>query len=948
LKTSKLISIVTVVILMTTVLLYMLKINNRSFSYDTTTSQIAEFIDAQSVMGTKENPRARHDYEFLMTADPTTNLIPDNIKNKESAFVKRVPSREFVNRNHAARSTENLEITDWQQRGPYNVGGRTRALAIDVKNEDVILSGGVSGGMWRSENGGKNWVKVTSPESHHSVTCIVQDTRPGKEHIWYYGTGELQGNSARGGQAPYRGDGIFKSGDNGRTWGLLPSTSMGQEHRFNSQFQYIWNIIVNKANMAEDEVLVAAYGGILRSKNGGTSWEVVLGRSLMNVSYDLNNIQASEFTDIAIAPDGSMIATLSRSIQTDSWGIFISPEGKNWKKITPSGWPSNARRTVLAIAPSNNKVAYFITDTKPYRLWKYVYNDINITGQWEDISDNLPDFGDPVGSYNSQSSYNMIIKVHPADENVIFLGGTNLYRSKDGFASTSNTSWIGGYDTLNNQKIYANHYVDQHALVFYPSNTDRMLSGNDGGIFITENNRAKSVSWKSLNNGYFTSQFYTVAIDKSRVNNLIIGGMQDNGSYATRTMVENNIWSRIIGGDGGYCAISENGYHYYFSFQNGETYRIVLKEDMGMAAFTRVDPAGAGAVAGQERLFVNPFVLDPGNNNRMYYAGGDIVWRNDNLAQIAQSSQKPTYTNWKPLEVTKIPIGAISALNISTIPSDILYYGTTTGKFFKIDEANDSPDELQVLELTNSLFPNNGFISYIAIDPSNADHLLVVFSNYNVQSIFHSNDGGDTFQAVGGNLEENISGVGSGPSVRTAKIIPLVDNQWLYLVGTSSGVFSTTQLNGHNTEWAREGQSIIGNIVVPMITYRSLDGLVAVATHGNGVYIKRYDGVKPILIENDEVDFIVQQNYPNPFALYTTMKYSIPQAGIVNVSIYNTLGQHVRDLLYAYQYQGDNEVVWDGTNKDGAMVTDGIYFAKFTYKNKSKAVRLLFRKGQTP
>ncbi|KKQ04690.1 MAG: BNR/Asp-box repeat domain protein, partial [Candidatus Moranbacteria bacterium GW2011_GWE2_36_40] len=83
-------------------------------------------------------------------------------------------------------------------------------MALDVENENTILAGGVSGGMWRSTNSGQTWAKVTGDEQLHSVTCITQDTRAGKTNNWYYGTGEIYGNSAgESFTAFYFGDGIY-------------------------------------------------------------------------------------------------------------------------------------------------------------------------------------------------------------------------------------------------------------------------------------------------------------------------------------------------------------------------------------------------------------------------------------------------------------------------------------------------------------------------------------------------------------------------------------------------------------------------------------------------------------------------------------------------------------------------------------------------------------------
>jgi len=215
--------------------------------------------------------------------------VPANIRQRELQFSKSI----FDQTKRFRR--QDLDI---QSIGPVNVGGRTRAIALDVRDESIILAGGVSGGIWKSTNGGVTWTRKSNPQNRNSVTCIIQDTRPGREDTWYHGTGELVGNSARGGNAPFRGDGIYKSTDNGETWDVIPSTVDSDPSVFNSQFQYIWDIEINDLNLMQDEVIVAAFGGILKSLDGGDTWSVELGQELFNLppGGDLNQVNASFFS----------------------------------------------------------------------------------------------------------------------------------------------------------------------------------------------------------------------------------------------------------------------------------------------------------------------------------------------------------------------------------------------------------------------------------------------------------------------------------------------------------------------------------------------------------------------------------------------------------------------------------------------------------------------------
>ena len=126
------------------------------------------------------------------------------------------------------------------------------------------------------------------------------------------------------------------------------------------------------------------------------------------------------------------------------------------------------------------------------------------------------------------------MSVHPTDPDVVFIGGTNIYRSTDAFFYNSRITWIGGYDPEEDgARIYPNHHPDQHGVIFSPSQPDRMISFNDGGVFVTEDSRAENVSYSSLNNGYVTTQFYTGALANTPPDDFVFGGTQDNGTLLT-------------------------------------------------------------------------------------------------------------------------------------------------------------------------------------------------------------------------------------------------------------------------------------------------------------------------------------------------------------------------------------------------------------------------------
>ncbi|NPA37467.1 MAG: T9SS type A sorting domain-containing protein [Chlorobi bacterium] len=819
----------------------------------------------------KDDPIEREIYEIKRLADPATGKIPDNIREKELEFASKI----------ASSSLKSVNAIEWQHRGPFNVGGRTRALAVDINNPNIILAGGVSGGMWRSTDTGSSWTKVTAPEDLHSVTAIAQDPRDGNTNIWYYVTGELSGNSASETGAAYRGNGVYKSTDNGLTWSALESTVTDDPTTFNKIFQYSWNVKVSPSN---GYVFVATYGAIYRSTDGGTNWSYVL------LSYNGNNY--SYYTDIEVSPSGVLYAALSSD--GDKHGFFKSTDnGDNWTEITPADFPADYGRTVIAVAPSNENTVYFLThvdgsDAAGHNLWKYDAG----SDSWSDLSSEIPDEDGITGSFDSQGGYDLLIKIKPDDEKFVIIGGTDLWRSTSGFIggiTSSDPEKIGGYKATNDSYAsYTNHHPDQHSLVFFPDDPNKVISGHDGGLSLTtditkstEESDNETVVWSSLNAGYLTTQAYTVAIDHENDNDsTIISGFQDNGTWITQTTNGQANWKSLLGGDGSYCAIGENGNSFYTSSQNGTTYRDW--EENGSSKWAEVDPDGA-----ENQSFINPFVLDPNNTNMMYYLGGDVIWRNSDLTAIADYNSSPTSTNWTEMTNTTVTGANITALDVSKNPANILFFGTDNGKMYKVDNANDG--DPAKLDISDDNFPNAN-IGCVTVNPNDGNEVLISFTNYGVISIWHTADEGLSWESVSGNLEENADGTGSGPSVRWVEILQKRSGDKIYFAGTSTGLYSTESLDGNNTVWTQESPDMIGNILVDMVDVNDY-GTVAVGTHGNGIYSAQIDVSNAILKHRtDEIKAIL---YPNPSTGIFRVKAESNTPAEFRIFIFNMKGQAI-------------------------------------------------------
>lgn len=842
-----------------------------------------------------ENPRERVQWEWMRLRNPKTGEVPADMYRREQAFAARLPQRGAV----LAKSSAEAELasSEWVSCGPYNVGGRTRALALDISNPSTILAGGASGGMWRSTDGGGSWSRTTRPEQHPSVSCLAQDTREGHREIWYYGTGEYYGSTASVDQAKYSGDGIFKSTDGGRSWQVLPATLSGSPTRLDNQFEYVWNVAIDPSNSEQDELYAAVFGGVKRSTDGGATWSDALGG--MNVG--------GVFTDVAVTPSGVVYATMSSLNQKR--GIWRSPDGVNWKEITPSSWPSTYNRIVIGVAPSNPNVVYFLGETPNaglrvstqsgtewHSFWKYTYQSGDGSGAggvWENRSNNLPPASGIFGGFRSQRSYDLVIEVKPDDEHAVFIGGTNLYRSTDGFATGGNTSWIGGYKSsfLWLDFSYPNHHPDQHSLVFDPNNSSILYSGHDGGVTRTMNAMTTdSVVWESLNRGYLTTQLYALAIDHGTPGDkTIIAGMQDNSSWMTRTGGSTDLWKQVGPGDGAYCAIADGGDAYYVSSQGGRIYRVGFAETGEIEGFTRIDPSGGPAY-----LFINPFALDPADNRILYHVSGSAVWRNTNPVGFPlDSSNTSKSVNWTRVTPSGSGLGVLTAIGVSKEnPAHRVWIGTSSGDIGVLDDAHKLIVTPRVV--TGGL--SGGYISCIAVDPNDGDRAMVVFSNYQVQSLFFTENGGDTWTHVSGNLEENPDGSGDGPSCRWATMLHR-GGSTIYYVGTSTGLYSTTELRGDATVWVQEGASTIGNVVVDMVDVRQSDGMVAVATHGNGVFMTTL-GTNAVKREDASEGLVrLDGSAPNPVRSSATIGFTLGTSTNVRFSLFDITGREVRRII---------------------------------------------------
>lgn len=823
-------------------------------------SATSAYAQTPQTKGKEGKAAERAAYQRRMLADPNTGKIPEKATLKELKFMAAGRAKHKTSRRG---NNQRQTVARWQPRGPYNIGGRTRALAIDRTNEQVILAGASTGGMWRSQDDGQTWTKVTGVSTHQSVSAIVQDPRPNQGNIWYYGTGSSSSLGIGGNF--YSGKGIYKSVDGGLTWVLLTNTDSFNNGNF--------NLVHKMAADNQGRVFAATYNGVYRSADEGETWTKVLGDRLGR--FDWTNVQ--------VATDGSIYASLSTwnfnnnngspALNTNG-GFFRSVDGgTSWTRLQFAAPYDRlvVKRASIAIAPSDENQVYFFLNVRDtlandanavnietrganshhqFVLLRYTQANDHAQGNdtlqiaLEDFTGRLPHWSNTAnGKLNSQFGVNQLLKVHPSRSNVLFVGDINLTR----VILNLNPHRIGGYHPQFENNLlgrYPNHHPDNHDLVFYPSNPDRMLSAHDGGISRTENNQANifsnsntPVTWVELNQGYSTTEAYAVAIDRFTANDeQMLAGFQDRGKWYTNQNDPQEAWQEEAwGADGTYQAIVSGSNVRYMGTQNGK----VMRWEGDPAGRTQVRGGNFVQPTGNGRLFIHPFILDKNDERIMYYPVGSVMLRNLRVDTIHNTNSNGTDKGWALIGGTANN-QQITALDVSKDnDANVLYFGTNNGKVFRINHANDTARASNAIDLSINKGLPNGYVSSIAVDPKNADNVLITYSNYGINSIFYTRNGGESWIHVGGNLDinpDNGTSDKNGPSVRWAEIHRPATGGVIYLVGTSVGLYTSELFNGNQTEWHQESALNIGNSVVTMVEARSSDNLVAVATFGSGLY----------------------------------------------------------------------------------------------------------------
>lgn len=785
------------------------------------------------------------------------------------------------------------------------------------------------------------WRPVDDFFASLSVSRIVAD--PNNEGVMYFCTGEGFLNEFPSKAASIaRGAGVWKSDDFGETWNLLPATN-------NDSFMFTQDMLVHPST--GDIYVATRLAGLMRSQDEGNSWESVLGLTEGSTSSD-------GAADIEMTKDGNLVVSLG-IFDTD--GIYFSETGDkgDWEKRMTGITGNSITRIEIATAPSLEGRIYAITcnSSNQNRVGGVFRSDDN-GNQWEEVS--MPG-NSPDTLARKQAWYDLAVKVDPKDADIVLAGGLNIWRSRD-----AGDSWQQLTEGDLRKKTTLQYvHVDQHEIVF--KNSDTAYFTNDGGIYRCDNISADTPSFIDLNLNYNVTQYYSCAIHPEKGHYFIFGGTQDNGSSGS-TGAGISAWKKLSWADGSYSAIDPIAGEFYFTTTQYK--RIYRFRPGGIDTITNPSKS----VNDNTTLFINPIEIDPVAGDILYQGSSLGLWRLKN----ARTASKD---DW---ELATRSVGGISAIGIAVDKPNTIFLGRSGGgRIYRINDASTTdrfyfPDNAD----PNLDLPTAGYISSISVDPTDASHVLVSFSNYGLESVWESHNALDetpSWTSVEGNL----------PDIPVRWLTLHHANDEVCYLGTDAGVYVTDQLDGENTVW-RQINDGLANIRIDMIRYRKSDHTYVAATHGRGMYtgIPKSDNsilweergprnvggrTRTLLVDpwnathkelwagsvsgglwhlNNEDDIAETELVYDP---YSAVIYPNPTPnGEINIRITGTNGTNADIVLYNLAGQlihkgvasvGETgEVVYTiGSSAAGQRLAAGLYFVKVSGPDQEEVFRVLYK-----
>ncbi len=687
--------------------------------------------------------------------------------------------------------------------GPATMGGRIDDIAVVESDPRIIYLGAAGGGLFKTVNGGITWQALFEDQPNPSIGDIA--IAPSNPSIVYVGTGEANNR-----QSSSWGNGVYKTMDAGATWTHL---GLAETH-------HIGRIVVHPTD--PNIVYVAANGdlwgpnkerGVFRSTDGGATWAQTLA-----IDADTG------VTDIAIdsqSPNILYAAAYQHRRTVFGYagggpgsGLYRSTDsGAHWTRMTKGLPTGDIGRCGLDIYRKNTNVVYAVIE---HRTLGGVYRSDDKGANWSRMGDT-----DPRPMYFSQ------IRVDPSNDLKIWLGGVNIYMSED-----------GGKNFV--QTRFARVHSDVHAIWIDPANSDHLLSGNDGGIWNTEDSGR---NWRHLNN-IALGQFYEVAFDFQKPYH-VCGGLQDNYSWCGPSSstqqdgIGNEDWITVQGGDGFYNRIDPSDSNIiYAESQDGN----LSRRDLRTSESKSIRPLEDNDQAPRYRFQWNsPMMISPHDPKTIYYGGNHLFKstdRGDTWERLGEDLTTGADRN-KQMILGKlvdqntlsrndgvVAWPCITAIAESPVTAGVLWVGTDDGN---VQMSKNGGKTWSNVVGTMQGVPKMGYVSRIEPSHKEAGTAYITFDNHRSADygiyILRTSNYGDSFTKLTNGIP---------PEAGTVHVIredPVNPN--LLFAGTEFGMFISFD-RGANWHRMKNG---LPTIPVFDIQIHPRDHDLILATHGRSIWI---------------------------------------------------------------------------------------------------------------
>jgi len=559
--------------------------------------------------------------------------------------------------------------------------------------------------------------------------------------------------------------------------------------------------------------------GVYKTNDGGASW------NLLNLPLTAAGNKHCP-NDIEIGADGKIwVATKLSFSRGDGGGkVFCSADGgatfTDKYTVTANG---GGARTEIEASATNPNLIYVLAELKQATATDGIEVQIikttdgfatTTTPALPAVTLNPASRTDIYGFTGAQAWYDLVIEADPSNDQIVCVGGIDLFKSTDGAATWNQIStWNSGSSV----------HSDQHAITFKPGSTNSVVFGTDGGVYYcgSLNTASANSGIDSRNTGFNVTQFYAVGVAPSNivsglVNDHFVAGAQDNGSqYFSGVTGTTNSSNRVQGGDGG-VSLFDQGADKYMITNYVWNQSIYSRTTTGSSKILNSESTENGAFIAQMALDSNKDILyaDYGNATDGTYG---IRRYTNTKPTTATAPVKSTITN-------TLITTYVTALTVSkwTTATTVLLAGLKNGKLIRSANANTTTvASVTFTDITGPEFI--GSISDVEFGASNND-IFVTFHNYNVVNVWYSSDGGTTWENKEGNLPDM--------PVKCILQNPLKLNE--VIIGTELGVWYTTTFDTASPVWYQSFNGM-SNVKVTDLDLRN-DNAVYASTYGRGVF----------------------------------------------------------------------------------------------------------------